>query len=170
MIASFVRIPVGVVVERTKSASQWVDYLWKPIAVLAGEAATAPWTKLNDDGERTTFYAGMADITLHASETSHYRDNLATGTPNLWVVLRSADTDPPYQVFTVTADPFEGEGMTAAGEDIVEPVPMPEPIRDALEEFVAAHHVEQPFVKRQRDRANPDALARREPRRREDGV
>jgi hypothetical protein len=44
---------------------------------------------------------------------------------------------------------------------MVETVPMPEPIRTALEAFVAEHHVERPFFKRQRDRADPEALGRR---------
>jgi hypothetical protein len=38
---------------------------------------------------------------------------------------------------------------------------MPETIRDVVARFVAEHHVERPFVKRKRDRADPDALARR---------
>ena len=32
-----------------------------------------------------------------------------------------------------------------------------------IEAFVAEHHVERPFVKRKRDRADPEALARRGP-------
>jgi hypothetical protein len=40
---------------------------------------------------------------------------------------------------------------------------MPEPVRAIVEAFVAEHHVEQPFVKRKRDRADPEALARRGP-------
>lgn len=156
------RIPVGVVVERVKSASQWIDYLWRPVAVLAGEPETAPWTKLSGDDERARFYAGRADVALHRAETAQYRDNLATGAPSLWVVLRPTEADPPYALFTVTADPAEGEAMTEAGSDIVEPVPMPEPIRSALEAFVAEHHQEHAFEKRKRDRANPEALARRD--------
>jgi hypothetical protein len=31
---------------------------------------------------------------------------------------------------------------------------MPPAVRETLEAFVAEHHVEQPFFKRQRDRAN----------------
>jgi hypothetical protein len=38
---------------------------------------------------------------------------------------------------------------------------MPESVRAVIAEFVAEHHVEHPFVKRQRDRANPEAMARR---------
>jgi hypothetical protein len=101
---------------------------------------------------------------LHATETGAYRDNLATGSPGLWVVLRPTESDPPYELYSVTADPSEGEAMTEAGNNIVEPVPMPEPIRAAIEAFVAENHREHVFEKRKRDRANPEALGRREPR------
>jgi len=39
-------------------------------------------------------------------------------------------------------------------------VPMPDGIWDAIEAFVAQHYVERPFVKRKRNRANPEALGR----------
>ena len=59
--------------------------------------------------------------------------------------------------------------MTEAGEQIWSRlVPMPKPMQEAIAAFVAEHHVEQAFVKRKRDRANPDALARRGPPIRED--
>jgi hypothetical protein len=156
-------IPVGVLVERSKGASQWVDFLWRPVGVLTGVPETAEWTKLSDFGERTQFYAGAANIELHRSETTNYRDNLASGEPHLWVVLRVREADPPYALFMVTADPAEGEGMTEAGNDLVEAVPMPALIQEAIADFVAEHHVERTFVKRKRDRADPDVLARRAP-------
>ena len=159
--APVARIAAGVVVERVKSTSQWIDYLWRPVSVLAGAPETAPWTKLAGDDERATFYAGRSDIVLHAADTGSYRDNLTTGSPALWVVLQPADSDPPYKLFAVTADPSEGEAMTEAGNNIVEPVPMPEPIREAVAAFVAEHHVEREFFKRKRDRADPESLARR---------
>ena len=131
--------------------------------MLAGQPDTPPWTKLSDDGDRATFYAGPARVELHRTETTNYRDNLATGSPLLWVVLRETGADPPYDLYLVTADPSEGEGMTEAGNDLVESVPMPDTIRDQVAAFVAEHHVEEVFVKRKRDRANPDSLGRRPP-------
>jgi hypothetical protein len=53
--------------------------------------------------------------------------------------------------------------MTAAGNNIVEPVPMPDVVRDTVAAFVAEHHVEEVFVKRKRDRVNPESLGRRPP-------
>jgi len=162
-------IAVGVVVERTKAASQWIDHLWRPVAVLAGQPETAPWTRLADDGERTTFYAGPAVIDLHRTEAVNYRDNLATGAPLLWVVLRETGAEQPYELFLVTADPAEGEAMTEAGNDIVESVPMPDLVRHRISAFIAEHLVEQTFVKRERDRPDPDSLGRRPPATRRNG-
>jgi hypothetical protein len=156
-------IPVGVVVERSKSASQWADFYWRPAGVLAGVPDAAPWTKLSDDGERATFYAGAADVELYRTETANYRDNLQLEVPLLWIVLRSVDADPPYELALVTADPSEGEAMTEAGANLVEAVAMPKPMQETIAAFVAQHHVEQVFVKRKRDRANLEALAHRGP-------
>ena len=157
-------IPVGVVVERSKSASPWIDFLWRPLSVLTGTPATAPWTKLSDDGERATFFAGTAPIELHRTEAANYRDNLMSGEPLLWVVLRPSEAEIPYSLLTVTADPAEGEAMTEAGNDLVETVPMPKAVQDAVADFIAEHLVERAFSKRKRDRVDPEALGRRPPR------
>ena len=160
-MSALVRIPVGVVVARRKAESAWIDFTWQPVAVLPGEPETKPWTILSEHAESATFYVGRADVELHVGETSNHRDNLSTGEPKLWVVLRPTGASPPYDVMCVTADGSEGEGFTAAGDDIVEQVPMPEAIWDAVDAFIAAHHVERPFYKRKRDRADPEALGRR---------
>jgi uncharacterized protein DUF3305 len=161
-------IPVGVVVERRKAASQWIDFLWRPVAVLPGEPEAKAWTVLREDKETTTYYAGTTVIELHRTETANYRDNLASGSPGLWVVLRQTESEPPYRVFTVTADPAEGEAMTEAGSDLVEQVAMPPSIGAVIEAFVAEHHVERPHFKRERNRADPEALARGRGKREDD--
>jgi uncharacterized protein DUF3305 len=154
------QMTVGVVVERRKAASAWIDHVWQPVAVLPGQPQAEPWTVLGADGEAATYYAGAADLALHRTETARYRDNLASGTPSLWVVLRPTGIEPPFSVVAVTADPAEGESFTLTGDDLVGAVPMPPAVRDLLEAFIAAHHVEQPFVKRERDRADPQGPAR----------
>jgi hypothetical protein len=148
---ALLRIPVGVVVERHKATSPWLDFVWRPVSVLSGIPAAEPWTPLGPVGDTTTFFAGTATIALYRTETANYIDNLGSGAPLLWVVLRPTDGQPPYQVLAVTADPAEGEAYTEAGNDLIETVPMPADIRDAVEVFVAEHHVERPFFKRRRD-------------------
>jgi hypothetical protein len=46
---------VGVVVERRKASSVWVDFLWRPVSVFAGSASAAPWTPLDTAVEATLF-------------------------------------------------------------------------------------------------------------------
>jgi hypothetical protein len=152
-----------VLVERRTAQSRWIDFTWRPAAVLPGRPAAVPWTVLSQDGDRVTFYGGGAEVSLYRTETGNYRDNLASGAPMLWVALRPTGAEPPYQVFAVTADPAEGEALTETGSDLVEAVPMPASVRDTVAAFVAEHHVERPFHKRKRDRADPEALARRGP-------
>ena len=154
---------VGVVVERRKAKSQWVDHVWRPVAALPGVPEALPWTMLDGDDEAARFYAGPAEVGLYRTDTAQYRDNLASGNPGLWVVLRPTDAEPPYQIVAVTADPSEGEAFTESGTDLVEPVPMPEPIRTMVEAFIAEHHVEQTFYKRKQKRADPEAQARGRP-------
>lgn len=163
MSAPHLVIPVGVLVERSRSSNPWAEFYWRATGVLAGQPDTPAWTVLSDDGQRVTFYAGTAEVALYSSETGFYRDNLNSGAPSLWVALRAAESEPPFTVAAVTADPAEGESFTEAGTDLVEQVPMPPSMQQALAAFVAEHHVERPFFKRRRDRANPEAMARRGP-------
>ena len=167
-VAPLLRIPVGVIVERRRVNSPWADVIWRPVAVLSGLPDAAPWTPLATDGKTATFYAGAAEIELYRSEADNYRRNLASATPAIWVALQETGGDPPHAVATVTADPAEGEGLTEPGQGIIEAVAMPEPLRQAIAGFVTEHYVEHVFTKRTRDRADPEALARRGPRFRDD--
>ena len=157
------RLPVGVVVEKRQLNNPWAEFSWRPVAVLPGAPDTARWTMLDEQHDVRRFYAGAHEIELFPGSGGYYRDNLTSGDPSLWVVLRPTGLEPPFEVFAVTADPNEGEAFTQAGNDLVEAVAMPEPIREAIESFVAEHHIETQFVKRQRDTADPEALARRAP-------
>jgi hypothetical protein len=156
------RILVGVVVERRKADSPWVDFVWRGVGVLPDEPEMKPWTVLREQDEATLYYAGSATVDLYRSETQLYRDNITSGAPGIWIVLSPSEGRWPYAILAVTADPAEGEAFTEAGANLVEAVPMPEAIRGAIENFIAEHHVEREFVKRKQSRADPEALARRD--------
>jgi hypothetical protein len=162
-IEPLVRIQIGVVVERRRAKSPWVDFIWRPVTVLPGVPDAAPWTALDGDADQMNFYAGAAELELYRSDACAYRDNLETGAALLWVVLRPTGLEPPYEIAAVTADPGEGESFTEGATNLVESVPMPESVYAIVAEFVAEHQVERPFVKRQRDRASPEAMARPAP-------
>jgi hypothetical protein len=159
-VSPHTRIAVGVVVERRDAASRWLDAVWRSVAVLAGRPDAVPWTALPANGNSLMFYVGAADVELYRTEAEHYRSNLLSGTPMLWVALRPTGAEPPYRLFAVTADPAEGESFTQAGDDLIDAVPMPDAVRDVVAAFVAEHYVEQPVYRRKRDRAGADAPTR----------
>ena len=164
VVPAFARIPVGVVVERRRATSPWIDFTWQPVMALPGRPGAVPWTVLSIDAGIATFYAGSTEIALYRTESGNYRDNLGCGVPLLWIALRPTGLEPPYELLAVTADPAEGESFTQTGKDLVATVSMPAAVRDIVEAFVAAHPVQQPFHKRRRDHADPEALVRRRPR------
>jgi Protein of unknown function (DUF3305) len=150
------RIPVGVVVERRKATSAWVDVVWRSVAVLGGVPDAAPWTVIAAGEDVATFYVGAAEIELYRTEAEHYCSNLESGAPSVWVALRPTGADPPYALFALTVDPAEGESYTQAGDDIVDAVPMPATVREIVEGFVAQHHVVQPHYRRTRTGAGEE--------------
>lgn len=155
--------PVGVLARRRTLDNPWVSHSWAPSGVLASAPAAAPWTPLGRDGDADIFYAGAYDLSLHSGETSHYRDNLVSGRPSLWVALRRTGGD-ELDIACVTADPYEGEALVEDVGLIVEAVPMPPEIEGEVAAFFEAHHVEREFFKRKRKRSDPEGIVRRAPR------
>jgi Protein of unknown function (DUF3305) len=159
-VPATLRIPVGVVVERHRAQNPWGDALYRPVSILSGVPATAPWTTIDSSADVTTLYAGEAVVELFRTETAQYQQNLASGTPSLWVVLRPVAREIPFTLLSVTADPAEGEALTGTGNDLVEAVPMPPAMIATVEGFIAQHPPSRAFYKRERDRSLP---ARGEP-------
>ncbi len=149
---------VGVVIERRESDSAWIDHSWAPVAVLPDAPDVAPWTSLGKEARAERFYVGPATLSLYSSDTGQLIENFVSGQGKLWVCIRPTGFEPPIEVVGVTADPSEGEGYLEGMGDIVEAVDMPEAVSDHVLAFYRQHHVERPFVKRQRDKANKDAF------------
>jgi hypothetical protein len=146
------KMTVGVVVERRKLNNPWQDYAWRPIEVVPGAPATAPWTVMRDEGTSLLLFAGTFTMELHPRDTMSYRTNLELGA-SIYVVLRP-DSGQPYglRIEMVTPSPYDAEAYMEGGTDVVDKVPMPEVIVGWLVDYVAAFHVEEEFKKRRRDK------------------
>jgi hypothetical protein len=158
-------IELGFVVAKRQLESPWATHSWHVGGVLAELPALADWTPMRHDAREELFFAGKASLSLHAGETAHYRDNLESPEPRLWVQLRPTlgiEGDERVEIIAVTADPYEGEAMADSG-DVLESTRMPDAVAARLRAFFEAHHVERPFFKRKRDRQDPDSLGRRGP-------
>ncbi|MBP0463565.1 DUF3305 domain-containing protein [Roseomonas sp. PWR1] len=156
-----VRIEVGIVAERRPGVTQWSEHAWAAVEVLEDFPDLPPWTVLREDGGRTLFFAGSAEIALHPTDTDNYVHNLQADRPLVWVVLRPAATPSGLMLQTVTVDGGEAHLYADTGADTLEALPMPAGIRLLLERFVAEHHREREFHKRKRDRQDTDSLGRR---------
>ncbi len=155
-----IRVPLAVLVERRPGTSAWAAWSWRVVEVLEDAPDLPPWTVLREEGGRTLFLAGRAEVELHPTDTANYRDNLRADPPLVWVVLREADAPPGLRLYTVTVDGGEAHLYADTGNDLLESLAMPARLRAVVEDFVSRHHVERAFHKRRRDRADPEALAR----------
>jgi len=148
---------VSVIVERRPATSRWADWIWSPCEIIEGAAAAEPFARLGEtEGGISRYFAGSTDIVLHRKETEAYRVNLA-GDRVLYAVLRAdEESDAPYLLHAVTASPYEAQDYLDSGDEIVEPIAMPQSIAELVEAFCAFHHKEEPFIKRKRDRVRTE--------------
>ncbi len=142
---------VGIVCRRWTPEVPWAQEKIAPTQVLSEAPDLAPGASLGRDGVGELIYFGPAELVFWTGETGHYRDNLATGAPRLWVSLAPQGEFGELAIGLVTANPYEGESLADGSGLVLEAVDMPPDIAAELAAFVAEHHVEQVFVKRKRD-------------------
>jgi hypothetical protein len=152
-MSASITIPIGVVVAHEKIDHPWQEYRWRPVSVFLNAPDGGGWRELRRGDSFVHYHAATLPLALHPKDTSAYRANLATGEPAVYVVLREdpgAAAHWPVTVHLVTASPYEAQAYGESGLEIIERVPMPEPLVALVDEFIAVHHVDEPFVKRQR--------------------
>lgn len=156
------RLTLGIVARRRETGNRWAPVSWAPAAVLPAAPAVAAWTRLSGEGADETWYVGPSTLELHPGDTGHYRDNLGSGRPSVWVALRRRGDR--VDVAGVTVDPYEGEALAGDEDLLLEALPMPAEVEGVVAAFVAEFHIEREFYKRKRKPADPNALSRRPPR------
>ncbi|MBP2297413.1 DUF3305 domain-containing protein [Azospirillum picis] len=154
---------VGVVVERRRVDNPWIEARWQPVVLVPPDPALADWSVVAEGADWTRHYAGSAEIALFPTETDNYKHNLDSGVPCAYVILRLGGPPPGVRLLEVTVDPGEIDTHAEAGDDVIEPLPLPLPLVLWIDGFVGRHHVARPFHKRKRDRADPEGLAPRLP-------
>ncbi|MCG8447576.1 MAG: DUF3305 domain-containing protein [Hyphomicrobiales bacterium] len=150
-------IRLGVVVEKTRIDHPWQEWRWQACGVLVDPPETAGWRELVKTENGARFHAANLPLILHRKETESYLQNLVTGHPKVFVVMREnddPDDDAPFEISVITVSAYEAQDYTDTGEEIVEAVSMPDKVRELLEAFIGVHHVEEEFKKRKRDRIN----------------
>ncbi len=159
---------IGVLVERRHVGLPWADYSWRPVAAVANPPDLPDWTLLRQDSDAegravSVYHAGVAELTLYSGETETYIFNLNTDRPAIYVLMRRLPgAEPPLALYGATVDAGEAQAHHESGDDLIEPVPIPQDIMAWVLDFCARHPAKtQDRWKRQRDKVDPERLARR---------
>jgi Protein of unknown function (DUF3305) len=148
-----ITVPLGIVVARERVNSPWQEFAWRPLSVFTAAQPITRWRKLQEGDGFAHFHVATLDLELHRKETTGYAVNLVNGEPSIYVVLREGSThggDEPVHAHLITASPFDVQAYGHNGDEIIGRVAMPPTVVELVRAFVATHHVEDQFVKRQR--------------------
>jgi hypothetical protein len=141
---------VGVVLRRTPGVTRWQREVWSLAGVIEHAPPVGPDGRiLREEGETLEVHAATLTLELHRKETEGLVQNLSAQVPSVWVALRG--TGRPTAA-SVTVSPFEAGCYDIDDEDRIEKVAMPEGMRAWIGTCVASHHVDEKFIKRQRDK------------------
>ncbi|MDZ4096915.1 MAG: DUF3305 domain-containing protein [Paracoccaceae bacterium] len=151
-------MPLGIVVRKTPGVTRWAAWAWRVVAVMPG-AGPANWRELRREGKAVEYHAATLTLDLWSTDTEAYQMAIGAKIPGVVVVLRE-NADPagemPWVPAIVTASAYEGQDYMDSGSGLIELVPMPLGLIAWVRDFIHEHHVEEPFVKRQRDRKRVD--------------
>ena len=156
-----IAMPVGIIVQKRRIAHPWQEWAWEPAGVLPGAAADVRWKLLREEPDLVQYHAATMTLELHRAETEAYVANLETGMPAVYVGLRPGDEDAgenEVEPSFVTVSPYLAQDRLDSAEEIIERVAMPDVILEWVEIFIAAHHEDETFVKRRRDRIDLDRV------------
>lgn len=154
-------MPLGIVLERRRGITPWQDTVWRPIAVIPGAPpVTGEWRVIREGDGWAHLHAATLTLELFRTDTEGYKVNLSQEPPRVWVVLRRDADGSGVVPFCVTVSAHEAEAYQVSGGEIVEPVPMPPEVMALVIDFVAQHHVEVTFEKRERKRHRPEEPGR----------
>ena len=150
-----VLLQLGVIVEQRPGVTHWQEVVTLPHSVfLTHSNMDASPRVIYRNGPLLRYIAGIQTLTLHRKETDDYIANLRSNPPRIYIGLRQGKTSSEFAwtPFLATAAPYEAEGYMHGGDEIVEGVAIPEILVEAIAQFVDAHHQDQPFKKRQRNK------------------
>jgi hypothetical protein len=144
-------LPVGVILRRTPGVTRWAKWAWRAVGLIPG-AGPGNWTELRREGDVVEYHAATVRLELHRAETEAYLVALNGKPPSVFAILRAAPGAPEGrpEVMKLTASAYESQDYADNGEDIVEPVPMPEGLEAWIGDFCKRHHHQEEFVKRKR--------------------
>ncbi|TWI89559.1 uncharacterized protein DUF3305 [Roseibium hamelinense] len=142
---------LGIVLEKRPSSHRWADHVWKLAGVVPDMPATQGWQLAEMRHGTEVYHLAPADLTLHRRMGEAYDANIETENPALWVLLDDAPDMPvPYELRSVTVDPYEAQGFMDSAEGLVERLSIPAEILHWMVAFLRQMPEPEEFKKRKR--------------------
>ena len=149
-----ISIPLGVTIAREAIVNPWQDHIWRPMSVFLDAPPLTEWRLLEQRPGFEHFHVVTLDLELHRKETPGYIANLASAEPGVYVIIRPGaaahEGTEPVHIPLITVSAHDIEAFGHLGEEVIGRVALPERLRDLIEAFIDAHHVEETFIKRKR--------------------
>lgn len=148
--------PITVVLEKSPAKSEWIDYVWKAIAVTVANNSGGHAKKdtnsprlINTHGAVTHYLCGGLSVTLFKDECESYYFNLISETPRCYVIAHVEDSEEAPDPFLISMS-FDEAHAYLEGEDEIYAVDVPPELYRWTEAYVLHHYAPEKKVKRQR--------------------
>ncbi len=152
--AKTISIALGVTIAREAFDNPWQDHVWRAVSVFLDAEPVETWRVLEQRPGYDHYHVATLPLELHRKETPGYLANLMGEQPGIYVIIRPGpsihDGPEPVHVALITASAHDVEAYGHLGEEVIGCVAIPAAVRELIEAFVDAHHVEETFRKRKR--------------------
>jgi hypothetical protein len=132
--------PIAVVMQRRAVENRWIDCVWEPWSVLAGQPQGEVRLLVDDQGITQWLHPGFT-LTLHKDEAEGYYLNVSGPAPSVFVLWRMDDERALPLDATVSSDEA---GRWLDGGHSVDRVTMPPEIFAWVGEYVENNYRPEP--------------------------
>ena len=138
-------ISVAVLIERLRQPSQWEEWRFRIVDVIAdpGRYGSEPRT-LRDDGRVAQVLHPGLPVTLFRDEAEGYHLNLTSGTPVWFVMWRIDDADPSRAAPELVTLSYNEAGRLLDAQERVDNLPLPPDVSAWLQAFTDEHYRPEP--------------------------
>lgn len=133
---------VSAVIEKRASDNVWLDFTYKAIGVVVGEAGQEKQVKrIYQDDEVEHFLVTGLELRLHEDECESYYHNLMSPKPGCFIVAEAVDDSDEMPIPYLVSLSFDEVHAYLEGDEQVYAVEIPAELYQWAEAYVLTHYV-----------------------------
>lgn len=135
-------LPVSVVMERQPAQNPWVDYSYRAVSVLQGQATDQREVQLiHQQGELRQYLFSGLQLALYVDECESYYHNLMSPQPGCFVVASEVDDANEMPAPYLVSLSFDEVHAYLEGDEQVYAVAIPAALYQWAEAYILTHYV-----------------------------